>query len=458
MATILIVDDARSTLRALEVILKREGYTVLTAASGTEGLTHIEQHEVDLLLCDVKMPKMDGLTVLRQVKAEDTGIAVVMMSGHGDISTAVSAMKEGAFDYLVKPFGEDEVLRAVQKALAMRALVVENLLLKRQVRDQFARAHVIGSSPTWNRVYQMVQQVAPSQATVLLTGESGTGKELIAGLLHRLSPRAERPFIVLNAAAMPATLLEAELFGHVRGSFTGAVSDRRGLWEEATGGTLFLDEIGDTSQAMQVKLLRALQEKEIRRVGASRTTQVDARVIAATNRDLEAEVPTGHFREDLYYRLSVVTLRVPALRERRSDIPLLAERFLRGAEENAARGSLKFIEETIRVLVAYDWPGNVRELQSAVEHAALHARGASIAPEDLPPRLQAAEVREAAARSPLAALFDDLPTLDELERRYLLHVLEVVGGRRTRAAGVLGIDRRTLYRMAERFGIQLTEE
>src|ERR671937_3267138 len=217
MASILVVDDARSTLRALEVILKREGYAVLTSASGEEGLTHIEQHDVDLLLCDVKMPKMDGLTVLRQVKAEDAGIAVVMMSGHCDISTAVSAMKEGAFDYLVKPFGEDEVLRVVQKALAMRALVVENLLLKRQVRDQFARAHVIGSSPPWNRVYQMVQQVAPSQATVLLTGESGTGKELIAGLLHRLSPRAKRPFIVLNAAAMPATLLEAELFGYEKG-------------------------------------------------------------------------------------------------------------------------------------------------------------------------------------------------------------------------------------------------
>jgi len=322
----------------------------------------------------------------------------------------------------------------------------------------YEQTGLVGRSPAMLELYKEIARVAPSRSTVLVVGESGTGKELVARSIHEHSTAAHGPFVPVNCGALTETLLEAELFGHVRGSFTGAVSDRRGLWEEATGGTLFLDEIGDTSQAMQVKLLRALQEKEIRRVGASRTTQVDARVIAATNRDLEAEVPTGHFREDLYYRLSVVTLRVPALRERRSDIPLLAERFLRGAEENAARGSLKFIEETIRVLVAYDWPGNVRELQSAVEHAALHARGASIAPEDLPPRLQAAEVREAAARSPLAALFDDLPTLDELERRYLLHVLEVVGGRRTRAAGVLGIDRRTLYRMAERFGIQLTEE
>ena len=269
MATILIVDDARSTLRALEVILRRGGYTVLTAASGEDGLTYIEQHEVDLLLCDVKMPKMDGLTVLRQVKAQDVGIAVVMMSGHADISTAVLAMKEGAFDYLVKPFGEDEVLRVVQKALAMRALVVENLLLKRQVRDQFARAHVIGSSPAWNHVYQMVQQVAPSQATILLTGESGTGKELIAGLLHRLSPRAERPFIVLNAAAMPATLLEAELFGYEKGAFTGALQRKPGHFELADAGTLFLDEIGDMPFEVQAKLLRVLQDGTFKRLGGS---------------------------------------------------------------------------------------------------------------------------------------------------------------------------------------------
>ncbi|MBS1811773.1 MAG: sigma-54-dependent Fis family transcriptional regulator [Acidobacteria bacterium] len=280
---------------------------------------------------------------------------------------------------------------------------------------------------------------------------------LIARSIHQHSDRAKGPFVPVNCGALTETLLEAELFGYLKGSFTGAVSDRRGLWEEAEGGTLFLDEIGETSPAMQVKLLRAVQEKEIRRVGATRNTSVNARVVAATNRNLKQEVERGAFREDLYYRLSVFALHAPALRERRSDIPLLLERFLHQATENARRRHLQFADDTLRTLVAYDWPGNVRELESAIEYAALHARGDEIKPEDLPPELQSVEVREAAERSPLAALFDDLPTLDELERRYLLHVLKVVGGNRTATASVMGVDRRTLYRMANRFNINLVE-
>ena len=256
----------------------------------------------------------------------------------------------------------------------------------------------------------------------------------------------------MNCGALTETLLEAELFGHVRGSFTGAVGDRKGLWEEAAGGTLFLDEVGETSPAFQVKLLRALQEGEIRRVGASKATQVDARILAATNRNLEQDVKAGKFREDLFYRLSVVTLRVPSLKERRTDIPLLAERFLSLVLDREGHKQLTLSEETIRTLVAYNWPGNVRELESAIEYAVLHARGHAIDPEDLPEKLQSAQVRSA-ARSPLSALFEDLPALDELERRYLLYILEVAGGNRTRAAEILGIDRRTLYRMIERYGI-----
>jgi transcriptional regulator with GAF, ATPase, and Fis domain len=258
--------------------------------------------------------------------------------------------------------------------------------------------------------------------------------------------------VAVNCGALTETLLEAELFGHVRGAFTGAVSDRRGLWEEASEGTLFLDEIGETSPSMQVKLLRALQEGEVKRVGASQTVRVDTRVVAATNRDLEKEVTAGNFREDLFYRLSVVTIRVPSLRERRSDVPLLAGNFLRAASIKAGRGRLRLSEEALKLLVAYQWPGNVRELESFVEYAALHARGAEVMPEDLPAKLQTSEAR-AASRSPLPALFADLPTLDEVERRYLLHVLGAVNGNRTRAAEILGVDRRTLYRMAERFGI-----
>ena len=451
MATILIVDDARSTLRALEVILKREGYTVLTAASGTEGLTYIEQHEVDLLLCDVKMPKMDGLTVLRQVKAQDAGMAVVMMSGHGDISTAVSAMKEGAFDYLVKPFGEDEVLRVVQKALAMRALVVENLLLKRQVRDQFARAHVIGSSPTWNRVYQMVQQVAPSQATVLLTGESGTGKELIAGLLHRLSPRAERPFIVLNAAAMPATLLEAELFGYEKGAFTGALQRKPGHFELADGGTLFLDEIGDMPFEVQAKLLRVLQDGTFKRLGGINTLRVNVRVVAATNKDLSKEVASERFRQDLYYRLNVIAIHLPPLRERLQDIPLLAAHFLQKYVRENRKEITAIQQEAIEHLMRYDWPGNVRELENVIERAVVLTKGSTITLADL-------YLEEQQEKAPLNTneyfVLPAKSTLAQIEREAIIQALRHTEGNREATARLLNIGPATLYRKFKEYQIQ----
>jgi two-component system response regulator HydG len=451
MATILIVDDARSTLRALEVILKREGYTVLTAASGTEGFTHIEQHEVDLLLCDVKMPKMDGLEVLRQVKAQDAGIAVVMMSGHGDISTAVAAMKEGAFDYLVKPFGEDEVLRVVQKALAMRALVVENLLLKRQVRDQFARAHVIGSSPTWNRVSQMVQQVAPSQATVLLTGESGTGKELIAGLLHRLSPRAERPFIVLNAAAMPATLLEAELFGYEKGAFTGALQRKPGHFELADGGTLFLDEIGDMPFEVQAKLLRVLQDGTFKRLGGINTLRVNVRVVAATNKDLSKEVASERFRQDLYYRLNVITIHLPPLRERLQDIPLLATHFLQKYVRENCKEITAIQQEAIEHLMRYDWPGNVRELENVIERAVVLARSSTITLADL-------YLEEQQEKAPLNTneyfVLPAKSTLAQIEREAIIQALRHTEGNREATARLLNIGPATLYRKFKEYQIQ----
>src|SRR5499427_6931477 len=451
MATILIVDDARSTLRALEVILKREGYTVLTAASGTEGLTSIEQHEVDLLLCDVKMPKMDGLTVLRQVKAQDAGLAVVMMSGHGDISTAVSAMKEGAFDYLVKPFGEDEVLKVVQKALAMRALVVENLLLKRQVRDQFARAHVIGSSPPWNRVNQMVQQVAPSQATVLLTGESGTGKELIAALLHRLSPRVERPFIVLNAAAMPATLLEAELFGYEKGAFTGALQRKPGHFELADGGTLFLDEIGDMPLEVQVKLLRVLQDGTFKRLGGTHTLQVNVRVVAATNKDLAKEVASEHFRQDLYYRLNVITVYLPPLRQRRQDIPLLAAYFLQKYAQENHKEVTAIQQEALQHLMAYDWPGNVRELENVIERAVVLTQGPTITMDDLSLEDQQDKIL---LNSSEYFVLPANATLAQIEREAIVQALQRSEGNRQAAARHLDIGPATLYRKFKEYQIQ----
>ena len=454
MKKILVVDDDRASCEVLQEIFTAQGWFVETALAPDDALHLAEREKFDLIVSDINLEaSLSGLDLLGHLRER---CPVILITGFGTLEAAVKATREGAWDLISKPFKVQDVVAAARRALDR--VEVHETGPGDSTRSPYEPAGLLGRSPAMLDLYKEIARVAPSRSTVLIIGESGTGKELVARSIHDNSARSRGPFIPVNCGALTETLLEAELFGHVRGAFTGAINDRRGLWEEATGGTLFLDEIGETSPALQVKLLRALQEREIRRVGASRTLSVDARVIAATNRELEGEVGGGRFREDLFYRLSVVTLRVPSLRERRSDIPLLAERFLRGAEENAARGGLKFAAETTRALVAYDWPGNVRELQSAVEYAALHARGSEINPEDLPPKLQAAEVREAAARNSLAALYEDLPPLAELERRYLLHVLNVVGGHRTRAAATLGIDRRTLYRMAERYGIHLGEE
>jgi transcriptional regulator with PAS, ATPase and Fis domain len=303
-------------------------------------------------------------------------------------------------------------------------------------------------------LYKEVARVAAYRSTVLIIGESGTGKELVARAIHGNSPRATRPFVAVNCGALAETLLEAELFGHTRGSFTGAIADKKGLFEEAEGGTIFLDEIGETSAALQVKLLRALQEGEIRRVGSTKSMKADARVIAATNRNLEDEVKAGRFREDLYYRLSVITLRVPPLRERREDIPLLVHHFLRRAREETGK-RLTLSEAALEALKNHDWSGNVRELENSIEHAALHARGQIITEDDLPARLKSQRESHLTLEE---KLFAGLPALEEVERRYLIHVLDAVSGNRTRAAEVLQIDRRTLYRMAERFGVKLEKE
>jgi DNA-binding NtrC family response regulator len=394
------------------------------------------------------------LDLLRDLRAQ---CPVILVTGFGTLDSAVEAAREGAWDFISKPFKVQEVVAIARRALEQDRNSSDAERRAEQLSGPYEQGGLLGRSPVMIGLYKEIARVAPTRSTILIIGESGAGKELVARSIHQHSTRSGGSFVALNCGALTETLLEAELFGHVRGAFTGAVSDRKGLWEEAAGGTLFLDEVGETSPAFQVKLLRALQEGEIRRVGASKTTQVDARILAATNRNLEQDVKAGKFREDLFYRLSVVTLRVPALKERRTDIPLLAERFLAMVLDREGHKQLTLSEETIRTLVAYNWPGNVRELESAIEYAVLHARGHAIAPEDLPEKLQSAQVR-AAARAPLSALFEDLPALDELERRYLLYILEITGGNRTRAAEILGIDRRTLYRMIERYGIDNNEE
>lgn len=453
MRRILIIDDDRASCSLLRELFQSQGWEAETAQTPERALELASNERFDVLLSDINLGgPTSGIDLLKHLRGE---CPVILMTGYGTLETAIEAAREGAWDIISKPFKPQELIALVERAVESRSAADEPSTVVDESGDQ---AGMVGRSPAMLEVYKQIARVAPSRSTVLIIGESGTGKELVARSIHQHSAHAAGPFVPVNCGALTETLLEAELFGYIKGSFTGATSDRKGLWEEAEGGTLFLDEIGDTSPAMQVKLLRALQEKEIRRVGATKNIKVDARVVTATNRNLEKEVQARTFREDLFYRLSVVTLTVPPLRERRSDIPLLAGKFMRGAAENAGRDHLRFSEDTIKTLVAYDWPGNVRELESSIEYAALHARGAEINIEDLPPKLQSIEVRDAARRSPLTALFDDLPTLDELERRYLKHVLEVVDGNRTNAASVMGIDRRTLYRMAERFGLKLTEE
>ena len=454
MKRILVIDDDRASCNLLRELFMTQGWNAEIAQTPERALELAARDKFDLLVSDINLEaEMSGLDLLREMRDR---CPVVLITGFGALDTTVTASREGAWDIISKPFKVQEIIAVARRALERSEEPERGLQpspeAERPKHEQALMAGLIGRAPAMLELYKEIARVAPTRSTVLIIGESGTGKELVARSIHQHSARVSRPFVPVNCGALTETLLEAELFGHVRGAFTGASADHKGLWEEAEGGTLFLDEIGETSPAMQVKLLRALQEGEIRRVGATRAVGVDARVVAATNRDLEKEVAAGRFREDLYYRLNVFMLRPPPLRERRSDIPLLAERFLRTSRDNVGR-ALRFFEETIKVLVAYNWPGNVRELESAVEYAALRARGTEVAPEDLPPKLQSEEAR-AAARSPLAALYDDLPLLDELERRYLLHVLKVVGGNRTRAAEVMGIDRRTLYRMAERFGIK----
>jgi len=455
MKRILVVDDDQDSCELLREIFTAQDWGVTTALTPEQALSLAEQNHVDLVVSDVNLEsEQSGLDLLKDLRSR---CPVILVTGFGTLDSAVEAAREGAWDFISKPFKVDEVVAIARRALDQAERRTAEDRQAEQLSAPYERGGLMGRAPLMIDLYKEIARVSPTRSTVLIVGDSGTGKELVARSIHEHSNRSSGPFVAVNCGALTETLLEAELFGHVRGSFTGAVADRKGLWEEAEGGTLFLDEVGETSAAMQVKLLRALQEGEIRRVGAPRAIKVDARIIAATNRALEHEVKNGNFREDLFYRLSVVTLRVPPLSERRTDIPLLAERFLRGTIEAHGRTQLRLSEEAIKCLVAYNWPGNVRELESAIEYAVLHARGSEIAPEDLPAKLNSPHIR-AAARSPLSALFGDLPSLDELERRYLLHVLEAAGGNRTRAAEILGIDRRTLYRMVERFGIDQATE
>src|ERR1041384_635332 len=453
MKRILVIDDDLETCNFLTEIFAEEGWEVASSQSAEAAREAVESTHRDLIVSDINLGgRTTGIALLKEFKSISPDSEVILISGFGTLETAVEAVREGAFDYISKPFNVNEVIATARRALKGRDAGAPAAVLLKEYSEA---SGLIGHSHKMIELYKEIALVAASRSTVLITGESGTGKELVARALHRNSPRSAGSFVAVNCGAITETLLESELFGHVKGSFTGATADKRGLFEEANQGTIFLDEIGETSLALQVKLLRVLQESEIRRVGSARAVRVDVRVLAATNRDLERDVKEGRFREDLFYRLSVVTLRVPPLRERADDLALLAAHALRQAREAGARAAT-ISEEALATLSQYGWPGNVRELENTIAHAALYARGKVITPEDLPAKIRN-HTRGDAPESKPQSMFKDLPSLDELERRYLIHVLQAVGGSRTRAAEVLKIDRRTLYRIAERFGINRKE-
>jgi DNA-binding NtrC family response regulator len=447
-ATILVVEDDAAMREMLREALDEEGYAVEAVGGGRDGVERVKRGGVDLVVSDVKMPDIDGLDLLREVKAVSPSPHVITITAFGSIDTAIRAVKLGAFDYITKPFEIEQLILSVEKALAERALRSEVARLRAEVQRSSRFGDIVGKSPVMREVFDLIRRLSSSSATVLLTGESGTGKELVAKSLHVNSPRRGGSFVALNCATIPDTLLDSELFGHKRGAFTDARADRAGLFVEANGGTLFLDEIAELSPALQAKLLRVLQEGEIRPLGASRAERVDVRVIAATNKDLEARLKTGAFREDLFYRLNVVHIHLPPLRERVEDLLALSEHLLAQSAARAGKEVRGLHESAKKALLAHAWPGNVRELVNVIERAVALCDGGIIRVEDLP-----SAVRERRAGEPdtmQAALARGL-TLAELEREFIQRVLTAEGGNKTRAAQRLGLDRKTLYRKLEEY-------
>ena len=446
---ILVIDDETSILNTIEILLRGEGFQVDVRTSGKDALDAWDQIDPDLVLTDIRMPGVTGMDVLEAVRERDAEVPVILMTAQASLQSAIEAVNQGAFYYLQKPFSNADLVALCRRAGETRVLKRENVALKKEIRrrEDGHRIRPIGRTRGFAEVLDLAETVAPTDSTVLLTGESGTGKEVLARFIHRLSLRADGPFVSVNCGALPENLLESELFGHVKGSFTGAVRDKDGLLVSARGGTFFLDEIGEMSPALQVKLLRALQEREVVPVGSTRPVDIDVRFIAATNRDLEQEMRRGTFRSDLYYRLNVITMHLPPLRERGDDVPLLAEHFLRDLAGEDGE-PLVIQPEAMDRLKAYDWPGNVRELENALERAVVLAGEGPITLEFLPQRIV-----EPPAESFVSERAQENPTLEVMEKAYVLWVLQAEGGNKARAAEVLGIDPSTLYRKLNRYGV-----
>jgi DNA-binding NtrC family response regulator len=455
---VLVVDDEANARRAIATILKEEGYEVREAADGAEALALLPDFSPAVVLTDVRMPQMDGLTFMRRAREGGSDASFIVMTAFASVEAAVEAMRAGAESYLTKPLDMNAVLVVLGKALETRALRRETRNLRERVEERFRVGNIIGDAPELQGVYALIRQAAPTRATVLILGESGTGKELVAQALHELSPRKDKPFVKVHCAALSEGLLESELFGHERGAFTGAVGRKEGRFELADGGTLFLDEIGEISAAVQVKLLRVLQSREFERVGGTQTLKVDVRIVAATHRDLEAEVKAGRFREDLYYRLNVVAVTLPPLRRRKGDIPALVSHFLERWNSAYGKGVKGLAPGTLQALMSHDWPGNIRELENAVERAVVLAQGEELTADDLPPVLRgprpdlALGATEGSGGGSVDVASRLIPgaSLATIEREAILRTLDMVQGSTARAAEVLGISvRKIQYKLKE---------
>jgi two-component system response regulator PilR (NtrC family) len=452
---ILVVDDERSMREVLCIMLKRAGYAVTEATDGEDAIAQVNKDIFDLVITDLKMPKVGGLEVLKAVKEVSPETVVLLITAFASTESAVEAMKRGAYDYITKPFQIDEVQLIIRNALEKHRLSTENMLLKREIASQSSFSQIIGQSEAMQKVFEMVKKVSDTKSNVLIVGESGTGKELVARAIHYSSARSRMPFVTVNCSALPEPLLESELFGHMKGSFTGAISNKAGLFEVANGGTIFLDEVGETTPATQVKLLRVIQEREFRRVGGTRDVKVDIRIIAATNKDLEKAVADGSFREDLYYRLDVIPIRLPPLRMRSGDIPLLATHFLEQFAKTSGKPVPTLTPEALHLLLGHEWKGNVRELENLIERAVAFATGPSISEEDIRGWLHSPASTSQAYPSDLPAEGLDLEAMiNSIEKDLLLKALERAKWVKKKAARLLRLNTRSFRYRLEKYAIK----
>jgi DNA-binding NtrC family response regulator len=446
--TVLIIDDESAIVDTLRILLKNEGFAAHVAFGGKQGLDQISAIRPDIIISDIRMPGFGGLEVLAAARAQDPDIPVILMTAQASLQSAISAVNDGAFHYVQKPFQNDALVAIVRRAAETRQIKTENRALKKEIRRRDQVDKPIGTNKSWLDILNIAETVATTDSTVLLSGESGTGKGVIARYIHQLSNRTNGPFVSINCGALPESLLESELFGHVKGSFTGAVKDKSGMFAASQGGSFFLDEIGETTPATQVKLLRVLQHREVIPVGATEPIAIDTRLIAATNRNLEEEITRGNFRSDLYYRLNVIAIEIPPLRQRRDDIPLLAESFLEEIAKKRNEPKKNLTPEAAEQMQEYSWPGNVRELENAIERAVILASNGTIQPSALPDKLRLRK-----SEPLMAERTTKNPSLEAIERAYITWVLGSEGGNKSRAAEVLGIDPSTLHRKLSRFEI-----